>query len=172
MSSRNHVLACIMHMGDHVMAEPSSDPDLLRFNLMAKILVKLTEGVSADMVTGGMSAWANTWEIVLKVLFTFARCVKGQGKVAHMRMEDVKLIARREVLYTGMVVEWETREMTGAPQWRLLFADELVELKGSMELVWGETEEGTVLLNPELVFRTRRQCAWCDTQEHMSLKCN
>ncbi|KAF8834415.1 hypothetical protein BDN67DRAFT_985336 [Paxillus ammoniavirescens] len=119
MSSRNYVLARIMHMGDHVMVELSIDPDLLGFNLVAKIL--------------------------------------GQGKVVHMRMEDMKLIARGEVLYTGMVVEWETHEMTGAPQWRSLFADELVELKGSMELVWGETKEGTVLLNPELVFRVRRQ---------------
>ncbi|KAF8834577.1 hypothetical protein BDN67DRAFT_985222 [Paxillus ammoniavirescens] len=135
MSSRNYVLACIMHMGDHVMAEPSSDPDLLGFNLVAKILVKLAEG---------MSAWANTWEI-------------ASGKVACMRMEDAKLIACGEVLYTRMVVEWETHEMTGAPQWRLLFVDKLVELKGSMELVWGETEEGTALLNPELVFHTRRQ---------------
>ncbi|KAF8834166.1 hypothetical protein BDN67DRAFT_985515 [Paxillus ammoniavirescens] len=161
MSSRNYVLVCIMHMGDHVMAEPSSNPDLLGFNLVAKILVRLAEGVSADTVTGGMSAWANTWEIA-----------SGQGKVACMRMEDAKLIARGEVLYTGMVVRWETCEMTGALQWRLLFADELVELKGSMELVWGETEEGTALLNPELMFHTRRQCAWCDTQEHMSLECN
>ncbi|KAF8834424.1 hypothetical protein BDN67DRAFT_1016518 [Paxillus ammoniavirescens] len=106
------------------------------------------------MVTGGVSAWANTWEIALKVLFSFVRRVKGQGKVARMRMEDAKLIARGEVLYTRMVVEWEACEMTGAPQWRSLFADELVELKGSMELVWGETEEGTALLNPELVFHS------------------
>ncbi|KAF8834039.1 hypothetical protein BDN67DRAFT_985612 [Paxillus ammoniavirescens] len=121
MSSQNYVLVHIMHMGDHVMAELSSDPDLLRFNLMAKILVKLAEGASADTVTGGVSTWANTWEIA---------------------------------------------------SWRSLFVDELVELKGSMELVWGETEEGTVLLNPELMFHTRRQCTWCDTQEHMSLECN
>ncbi|KAF8834371.1 hypothetical protein BDN67DRAFT_985373 [Paxillus ammoniavirescens] len=156
MSSRNYVLARIMHMGDHVMVEPSIDPNLLGFNLVAKILVKLTEGVSVDTVTGGVSAWANTWEIASKVLFSFARRVEGQGKVARMRMEDAKLIARGEVLYTGMVVEWETREMTGAPQWRSLFADKLVELKSSMELVWGETKEGAALLNPELVFRVRR----------------
>ncbi|KAF8834318.1 hypothetical protein BDN67DRAFT_985412 [Paxillus ammoniavirescens] len=159
MSSRNYVLARIMHMGDHVMVEPFIDPDLLRFNLVAKVLVKLAGGAFLDTVTGGVSAWANTWEIASKVLFTFARRVEGQGKVARMRMEDAKLIARGEVLYTGIVVEWETREMTGAPQWRSLFADELVELKGSMELIWGETEEGTALLNPELVFRMRRQCS-------------
>ncbi|KAF8841213.1 hypothetical protein BDN67DRAFT_980461 [Paxillus ammoniavirescens] len=157
MSSRNYILARIMHMGDHVMVKLSINPDLHGFNLVAKILVKLAEGASADMVTGGVSAWANTWEIASKVLFTFAQRVEGQGKVTHMRMEDTKLIARGEVLYTGMVVEWETREMTGAPQWRSLFADKLVELKGSMELVWGETEEGAALLNPELVFRARRQ---------------
>ncbi|KAF8837507.1 hypothetical protein BDN67DRAFT_983200 [Paxillus ammoniavirescens] len=152
MSSQNYVLAHIMHMGDHVMVEPSIDPDLRGFNLVAKILVKLAEGTSADTVAGGVSAWANTWEIALKVLFTFARHVEGQGKVVRMRMEDAKLIARGEILYTGIVVEWETREMTGVPQWRSLFTDELVELKGSMELVWGETKEGTALLNPELVF--------------------
>ncbi|KAF8835115.1 hypothetical protein BDN67DRAFT_984840 [Paxillus ammoniavirescens] len=119
-----------MHMGNQIMTEPSSDPDLLGFNPAAKILVKLAEGVSEDTVTG--------------------------GKEPQMRMEDTRLIARGEVQYTGMMVEWETRERAGRPEWRSLIADELVELKGSMRLIWGETEEGTALLNPELMFRTRR----------------
>ncbi|KAF8836259.1 hypothetical protein BDN67DRAFT_984067 [Paxillus ammoniavirescens] len=160
-----------MHMGNHVMTEPSSDPDLLRFNLAAKILVKLTEGVSEDMVTGGVSAWADAWEVATRVLFSFMRRVEGLGKEPQMRMEDMKLIARGEVQYTGMMVESETCERAGGPEWRLSIADKLVELKGSMQLVWGETEEGKALLNPELVAHARRLCAWCDTQEHISLQC-
>ncbi|KAF8834244.1 hypothetical protein BDN67DRAFT_1016708 [Paxillus ammoniavirescens] len=172
MSSRNYVLVCIMHMGNHVMTEPSSDPDLLGFSLAAKILVKLTEGVSEDMVAGGMSAWADAWEVATKVLFTFAWWAEGLGKEPQMRMEDTRLITRGEVQYTGMMVEWEMHKWAGGPEWRLLIADELVELKGSMQLVWGETEEGKVLLDPELVSRVRRLCAWCDTQEHIGLECN
>ncbi|KAF8836286.1 hypothetical protein BDN67DRAFT_1014803 [Paxillus ammoniavirescens] len=98
------------------------------------------------------------------------RRAKGQGKEPQMRMEDTKLIAHGEVQYTGMMVKWEMCERAGGPQRRSLITDKLVELKGSMQLVWGGTEEGTVLLNPELVFHTRRQCALCDTHKHMSLE--
>ncbi|KAF8835092.1 hypothetical protein BDN67DRAFT_984855 [Paxillus ammoniavirescens] len=145
-----------MHMGNHIMTEPSSHPDLLGFNLAAEILVKLTEGVSEDMVTGGVSAWADAWEVATKVLFTFARRVEGLGKEPQMRMEDTKLIARGEVQYTGMMVEWETCERAGGLEWRSLIADKLVELKGSMQLVWGETEEGKALLDPEIVSRNKQ----------------
>jgi hypothetical protein len=45
MSFRNTTLARIMQMGDKIMAEPSSNPDLAGFNLLTKIMVKLVKAL-------------------------------------------------------------------------------------------------------------------------------
>ncbi|KIJ20741.1 hypothetical protein PAXINDRAFT_6529 [Paxillus involutus ATCC 200175] len=77
MSFRNTTLARIMQMGDKIMAEPSSNPDLAGFNLLTKIMVKLVKALPKGPGKEVLPGWINTWMLAVEILFMFARRAEG-----------------------------------------------------------------------------------------------
>ncbi|KIJ09896.1 hypothetical protein PAXINDRAFT_17044 [Paxillus involutus ATCC 200175] len=169
MSFRNTTLARIMQMGDKIMVEPSSNPDLASFNLLTKIMVKLAKALPKGPGKEVLRGWVNTWMLAVEILFMFARCAEGRGHKARMLMRDAKVIAGGEVKCMGLLVEWETHGRTGGREWEAIIDKELANLKASMDSLLGETEEAGALLNRKLVYPESKWCSWCYTEAHREL---
>ncbi|KIJ10582.1 hypothetical protein PAXINDRAFT_16418 [Paxillus involutus ATCC 200175] len=92
MSFRNTTLAHIMQMGDKIMVEPSSNPDLAGFNLLTKIMVKLVKALPKGPGKEVLPSWVNTWMLAAEILFMFARHAEGRGHKAWMLVRDAKVI--------------------------------------------------------------------------------
>ncbi|KIK73901.1 hypothetical protein PAXRUDRAFT_177193 [Paxillus rubicundulus Ve08.2h10] len=61
MSFRNTTLARIMQMGNKIMVEPSSNPDLASFNLLTKVMVKLAKALPKGPGQEVQPGWVNMW---------------------------------------------------------------------------------------------------------------
>ncbi|KIJ11773.1 hypothetical protein PAXINDRAFT_15354 [Paxillus involutus ATCC 200175] len=169
MSFRNTTLARIMQMGDKIMVEPSSNPDLAGFNLLTKIMVKLAKALPKGPGKEVLPGWVNTWMLTAEILFMFARCAEGRGHKARMLMRDAKVIVGGEVKCTGLLVEWETHGRTGGREWEVIIDKELAKLKASMDSLLCETEEAGALLDRKLVYLESKWCSWCYTEAHQEL---
>ncbi|KIJ07575.1 hypothetical protein PAXINDRAFT_19245 [Paxillus involutus ATCC 200175] len=152
MSFRNTTLARIMQMGDKIMVEPSSNPDLAGFNLLTKIMVKLVKALPKGPGKEVLPGWVNTWMLAAEILFMFAWCAEGG-----------------EVKCTGLLVEWETHGRTGGREWEVIIDKELANLKASMDSLLGETEEAGALLDRKLMYPESKGCSWCYTEAHWEL---
>ncbi|KIK78736.1 hypothetical protein PAXRUDRAFT_16718 [Paxillus rubicundulus Ve08.2h10] len=120
MSCRNTALARIMQMGDETMVEPSSNPDLAGFNLLTKVMVKLTKALPKGPAQEVQPSWVDTWMLAAEILFMFARHTEGLGYKARMLMHDVKVIVCGEVKCTGLLVKRELHRRTGGWEWEVL----------------------------------------------------
>ncbi|KIJ15724.1 hypothetical protein PAXINDRAFT_11315 [Paxillus involutus ATCC 200175] len=175
-----------MQMGNKIMVEPSSNPDLASFNLLTKIMVKLVKALPKGPGKEVLPGWVNTWmlaavhpvdmgrtarvlTIAQEILFMFARRAEGRGHKAWMLACDAKVIAGGEVKCTGLLVEWETHGRTGGREWEAIIDKELVNLKASMDSLLGETEEVGALLDHKLVYPESKWCSWCYTEAHREL---
>ncbi|KIJ19293.1 hypothetical protein PAXINDRAFT_7790 [Paxillus involutus ATCC 200175] len=145
MSYRNTTLAHIMEMGNCTRTEPSSDPDLAKFNLVTKIMLMLMKASFDSPANKDLPSWVEAWR--LAAYSSCSRGVEGQGKRARMPMGDTRNLAGGEAQYTGMLVEWQAHGKTGGESWRMFLDKELADLKAAMERTLGETEEVDVLFN-------------------------
>ncbi|KIJ18813.1 hypothetical protein PAXINDRAFT_9043 [Paxillus involutus ATCC 200175] len=169
MSFRNTTLALIMQMGDKIMVELSSNPDLAGFNLLTKIMVKLVKALPKGPGKEVLPGWINTWMLAVEILFMFTRRAEGRGHKARMLMRDAQIIAGGEVKCMGLLVEWETHGRTGGREWEAIIDKELANLKASMDSLLGETEEAGALLDHKLVYPESKWCSWCYTEVHWEL---
>ncbi|KIK88336.1 hypothetical protein PAXRUDRAFT_14414 [Paxillus rubicundulus Ve08.2h10] len=144
--SKNTALAHIMQMGDEIMVEPSSNPDLASFNLLTKVMVKLAKALPKCPGQEVQPSWVDTWTLAVEILFMFARHAEGLGYRARMLMCNAK------------VIEWE-----------VLIDKELANLKASMDAMLGETKEVEGLLDHKLVHLESKWCSWCYTEAHREL---
>ncbi|KIJ10970.1 hypothetical protein PAXINDRAFT_16060 [Paxillus involutus ATCC 200175] len=169
MSFRNTTLARIMQMGNKIMAEPSSNPDLAGFNLLTKIMVKLVKALPKGPGKEVLPGWINTWMLTAEILFMFAWRAEGRGHKVRMLMRDAKVIAGGEVKCTSLLVEWETHGRTGGREWEAIINKELANLKASMDSLLGDSEEAGAVLDRKLVYPESKWCSWCYTEAHREL---
>ncbi|KIK77650.1 hypothetical protein PAXRUDRAFT_166153 [Paxillus rubicundulus Ve08.2h10] len=169
MSFRNTALARIMRMGDETLVEPSSNPDLAGFNLLTKVMVKLTKALPKGLGQEVQPGWVDTWTLAAEILFMFTQRAKGLGYKARMLMRNAKVIVCGEVKCTGLLVEQESHGRTGGREWEPLIDKELANLKASMDAMLGETEEVEGLLDHRLVHPGPQWCSWCYTEAHQEL---
>ncbi|KIL00540.1 hypothetical protein PAXRUDRAFT_129577 [Paxillus rubicundulus Ve08.2h10] len=169
MSFRNTTLACIIQMGDEIMVEPSSNPDLAGFNLLTKVMVKLVKVLPKGLGQEVQPGWVNTWMLTAEILFMFAWCAEGLGHKARMLMHDAKVIACSKVKCTGLLIERESHGRTGGREWEVLIDKELANLKASMDAMLGKTEEVEGLLDRKLMHPESKWCSWCYTEAHLAV---